>query len=494
MIHQMKPIVAAVGFAISVMPAVISVNTAHASPDHSGFMYNDLPSLTQRTGLVEAQRDRQIGEWVLRELQQKAPLVEDAWLQDELSNMLNSINAQARDEAPLAMVLIQDPQINAFAVPGGLIGINTGLITKARSADEVASVLAHEVAHVSQRHFHRRSENAQNDLLIQIGGLIASALMAKSNAEAASAIAVGAQAYTVDKSLAYSREHEREADRVGMQIMQSAGYDPKAMPTFFELMYNHNYTSAYIPSFALTHPLTDERISESRQRAANMPYRSNYYTKKRQAQFPFIQWRMRAMSRHIPLAQFKTVANSASDESDAARMGLVTAYLTRDDANNAQRELRKLKKKYGETALYALNQADIYLKKNAPFDAVKTLNRALSIYPENRALTLALGNAKRVAGQYDAARQLITPLVRKSPRDLQAWQLLSHIAQSSPKTTRNQILALRYRAEVKFWKNNGEGALISLSRAKKLAEDSPSQKARINKRYREIEQAMSFKI
>lgn len=462
----------------------LHVVSAHAAK-------TELPQLTQRVGLVEAQQNREVGEWVLRELQSKAPLMTDPWLQDELSSMLNAINAHARSDAPLAMVMIKNPQINAFAVPGGVIGINTGLVNKARNADELASVLAHEVAHVSQKHFQRRSEHAKNDLLIQLGGIIASALIAKADPEAASAIAMGSQAYTVDKKLAYSREHEREADRIGMQIMQSAGYDPQAMPTFFELMHNENRHVGYLPSFALTHPLTDERISESRQRANNLVMKPNYYTQKTQKMFPFVQWRMRALDKRANLKQFYAAIKNQSAQSDAARMGLVTAYIGKERYKEAQQQLNALTKTYAETELYQLNQAGIYIGQRNTAAAVTLLNKAHIIFPESRSLTLALGDALRVSQQYDKALQVVKPLVRKNPYDIVAWQLLANTAAQTPKTTINQIRALRYGAEVKFWKNDLEGALITLARAKILAKAHPSHLAKINTRYTKIKQVQT---
>lgn len=133
-------------------------------------------------GLIESQQSQLLGEWALRQINEEAPRITDAWLQQTLEQIVWQINAVARADAPMALVLIDDRQINAFAVPAGVIGINVGLLDKSKNLDEVASVISHEIAHVSQRHYQHRNDEKTKHLLLQLGGMLAGVAAASAGA------------------------------------------------------------------------------------------------------------------------------------------------------------------------------------------------------------------------------------------------------------------------------------------------------------------------
>ena len=162
----------------------------------------------------------------------------DPWIYETIKEMTWRLNAQARQQAPLGLVIIDNPSINAFAAPGGVIGLNTGTILAASSMDELASVVAHEVAHISQHHYESGADERKKALLMQIGGMLAAIAASAVDGDAAAAVMMGSQTATMNSSMAFSRSNERDADRVGMQIMNQAGYDPRAMPHFIAIM-NH---------------------------------------------------------------------------------------------------------------------------------------------------------------------------------------------------------------------------------------------------------------
>lgn len=191
----------------------------------------EVPDLGAGNSLLEQQQETRLGEMVLRQIGQEMPLYNDPWTQDELSQIFNRIYIASGMSAvaPLGLVVIEDNSINAFAVPGGLFALNTGLVLSVKTNDELAGVMGHEIAHISQRHYSRSKEAFKNQALITLGSMLASILLATQSSDAAGAVALGAQAAMIDRQLSYSRNQEREADRVGMLLMYAAGYNPVAM-------------------------------------------------------------------------------------------------------------------------------------------------------------------------------------------------------------------------------------------------------------------------
>ncbi len=200
---------------------------------------NDLPELGDPTvAILSADEEHRLGRSWLRDLRGQTPIMEDALVQEYVENLVYRLASFSDlNEPDLAIVVINSPAINAFAVPGGVIGLNAGLFLNAASEDEVASVVAHEIAHVSQRHFTRRYMDSKRRGPAVLAAMLASIALAVAGAgDAGMAGMAATQAASIQAQLAYSRQNEYEADRVGMQILASAGMDPTAMPRFFERM------------------------------------------------------------------------------------------------------------------------------------------------------------------------------------------------------------------------------------------------------------------
>lgn len=195
----------------------------------------NVPEIGSGVGLIDQQKERSIGEKVYREVQRKMPVTQNPWLEDQLINTFSHLLSQTQLGQPIGLLIINDPQINAFAVPGGLFALNTGLINSARNMDEVAGVMAHEIAHVSQRHYSRSQEAFKGQGLLALAGVVVGALVAsQADGDAGAAVMMGSQAALMDQQLTYSRNQEREADRIGMQYMYSAGYNPQSMADFLK--------------------------------------------------------------------------------------------------------------------------------------------------------------------------------------------------------------------------------------------------------------------
>ncbi|MGH8709258.1 MAG: M48 family metallopeptidase, partial [Burkholderiales bacterium] len=239
-----------------------------------------LPELGDAAGAAIApQVERRIGESIVREIRYRDPAyVDDAEITDFLDNLgrrLLSAIPEARQD--FEFFAVRDPAINAFALPGGFVGVHTGLLVAAQSESELASVLAHEIAHVTQRHIARLIGAQQQMQLPSMVALAAAILLGGSRPDLAAGAAAAAQGGMIQQQLSYTRDFEREADRIGFRTLQAAGFDVRAMPAFFEKMqrYGRLGDDGTVPSYLRTHPMTTERIADAQGRAATAQYRQH---------------------------------------------------------------------------------------------------------------------------------------------------------------------------------------------------------------------------
>ncbi|MDN7455737.1 M48 family metalloprotease [Burkholderia cenocepacia] len=265
----------------------------------------ELPDLGDGSGgALTPRAERRLGERVMREVRRDPDYLDDWLVRDYLNAMAARLAAAAAARyiggyAPdFDLFPVRDPQINAFSMPGGFIGINSGLVVTTQTESELASVVGHEMGHVLQRHIARMigasEKTGYTALATMLLGVLAGVL-ARSG-DLGSAIAMGGQAYAVDNQLRFSRSAEREADRVGFQLLAGAGYDPYGMPGFFERLDRASMGDAGVPAYARTHPLTGERIADMEDRARRAPYRQP----RQSAEYGFVRARLRVLQNRAP--------------------------------------------------------------------------------------------------------------------------------------------------------------------------------------------------
>lgn len=231
---------------------------------------NNLPSLGDAGGAeLSVQDERRLGALIMKDYRAFGAVNTDPEITSYITKLGNKI-VQAASESPgnFEFFLVTDKSVNAFAMPGGYIGIHSGLIAASQTESELASVLAHEVGHVTQRHIARRFGQQKQASLVATAAMIAALLVAGSNPQAASGLMAAGAGYSIDQQLSFSRDAEREADRVGFLTLRQAGFDTQGMVDFFgrlqtaSRLYENN-----APSYLRTHPLTTERIADIRNRA-----------------------------------------------------------------------------------------------------------------------------------------------------------------------------------------------------------------------------------
>ena len=288
-----------------------------------------IPNLGESsTSLFSADYEHQLGRMWLRSFRGQAPITTDPLLHSYLESLVFELvqHSELQDRR-IELVIVDNPTINAFAVPGGVIGVHSGLFQYAVTEDEFATVMAHEIAHLSQRHFSRRMEMAQEQGPMQLAGLLAGVLLAATvGTDAGMAAMTTAQGLAQDAQLRYSRANEAEADRVGLRTLYNAGMDPYAAPQMFERMYaaTRYSQSGRIPEFLRTHPLSEKRISDTRTRAMQYPKRIRSVS----LDYQLMRARVAVQAARTPeeaVAFFRSALQGDSISSAATTYGLVLA-------------------------------------------------------------------------------------------------------------------------------------------------------------------------
>lgn len=449
----------------------------------------EVPDIGSGIGLLDQQKEKLIGEKVYREVHRQMPTIQDAWLEDQFLQVFSGILSQTQLGQPIGLVIIKDPQINAFAVPGGLFALNTGLITSAKNLDEITGVMAHEIAHVAQRHYSRSQEAFKGQGLLALAGIIVGAAIAsQSDSDVGSAVMLGTQAALMDKQLSYSRNQEREADRIGMQFMYAAGYNPQSMADYFETMHRATSRVSFLPDFWLTHPLTTERMSEARLRANQLPQvRSKIYD----LDFDILKWYTQVVSNQATEIQLQALANQ---KNIAGLLALSKFYLMQGDYAQAQSNLDLVKVKLKSHILVPLIQTDIYLGQNKfdqAYDSISSLQKTM---PENRALSYKLAEVLIRQGKIDQAQTLVQRFIRKNQRDIQGWQLLQQATNLDKSSPLQAVNVLCYRAEAEYWSGYEENAIKSMLHAQRLAKGNLAMSAKIESRLKQMQDDRRMKI
>ena len=390
-----------------------------------------LPNLGESsTSMFSAEYEHQLGRTWLRIFRSQVPTVNDPLMFDYLENLIYTLVTHSQlEDRRVELVLVDNPTINAFAVPGGIIGIHNGLLLYAQTEDELATVLAHEIAHLSQRHFSRSVEFQKNQQPLTLAAMLAGfVLMATAGGDAGMAALSAAQAAAQDSALRYSRGNEQEADRVGMQTMVAAGMDPHAAPAMFERMLQSSRYSAgnRIPEFLRTHPLSESRIADTRNRARQYPKQI------RPTSLSYQLMRARAV---IQLAdtpeeavqRFRGELDGSPRSREAAIYGLVLALTAAGRPDEASLQLDGIWSGSPDRLEYIIADAEIDMARNRPDQAVRKLAARLKLSPGNHPLTMAYANALMKNQQPHIAEEVLVAQSKRRPDDPGLWYLLAEV-------------------------------------------------------------------
>jgi predicted Zn-dependent protease len=388
---------------------------------------NNLPEIgVVASSAISLDKEVVIGDALMRQLRGQAPIINDPLLDEYIQDIGNRLVAQAENvKFPYKFFILNSPDINAFAFFGGHIGIHTGLIFNARNESELASVLAHEVSHVTQRHIARKIEAQQKSSPLQIASLLGGILLAAVNPEAGmAAISVG-NAAAAQSSINYTRQNEKEADRVGIGILAQAGFDPNGASSFFGILAEKNRLKSNTLAFLLTHPLPESRIADARSRAAT------YRARNVPESLPFHLAKSRVLARYYAnpkrnIEYFLNVLKKQAYEfRQAAEYGLALSYLANEQASLALPLINGLLKDDSDNLFYLDTYTDIAIETNQHQNAIDKLSAQIIHAPYNQVLTLNLANTLIEKNNFEPAISLLKDFLLINPENTLAYELLS---------------------------------------------------------------------
>ncbi len=458
------------------------------SSDISG---TDLPDFGDSSGsLISPTQELEFGEAFMRSVRAQATLVSDP----DLTRYISQLGARlvANSDAPnypFTFFVVQDPAVNAFAGPGGYIGIHTGLILAARNESELAGVMAHEIAHVTQRHLLRAYEAANQLSLPTAAATIAAILLGvATNSDAGIAAASAIQAGSIQYQLNFTRANEKEADRIGIQTLGRSGIDPFGMPSFFERLYQSTrlYGVANIPEFLSTHPVTTDRIAESMQRAEQQGRGKELDS----LEFQLERARLAVLladDAGTALQEYKALAAKPS-AGPAERYGLALANWRNGATDTAQAELVRLMKNDPDRILYRTTLAQVLQDSGQQSEALALYEDTLTLYPGDVVVGQYYAAALLRAGKAEQARDLAREMVReqqgRTPAVYQLWAKAASV--SGPPWETN-----RASAELYYLNGDVPMAVDQLEQALRHSDVSRYDQERIQARLEEFRQILA---
>ncbi|AUM14573.1 M48 family metalloprotease [Ketobacter alkanivorans] len=450
---------------------------------------NPLPNLGDASSaLVSHEQEYRLGRAWLRQLRSQAPIIHDPLIFDYLYNLVYKLASASDIEQPdIEMVVINSAAINAFAVPGGVMGLNGGLLLSARTEDEVAGVVAHELAHLSQRHFARGLERSQQNSWVGLAALLASiAIAATAGGEAGMAALATTQAASIDSQLRFSRANEQEADRIGMQTLVRAGMNPEAMADFFEsLQRSMRYYGELPPEFLLTHPVTESRITDARSRAAQFPAKPSSDS----LEFHLMKMRMDVEFARDASAKINDLEQQKQDASaflEINEYGLSCAYLKTNQLDKALASIDQLLAKRPNRITYLASKAEILNKAGRYQEAISLMEKALDYSPGNYPLSVHYADALTLNGKTAKA---ITVL-REQLTERETQPLLWFMMAEAHGKAGNRLGVYQAKGEYFFLYGHTQKAIEQLEYALPLARDDFKVTARISDRISDMQRSM----
>ncbi|MBT0586368.1 beta-barrel assembly-enhancing protease [Alteromonas oceanisediminis] len=446
---------------------------------------NTLPEIgVVASDTISIDKEMLVGNVIMRQMRAQAPIVNDPVLDEYIQDLGNRLVIHADNvKFPYTFFMINNADINAFAFYGGHIGIHTGLIYNADNESEVASVVAHEIAHVTQRHLARRMQSAQRASPVQIASLLAGILLGavSGNAQAGMAAVSASQAAAVQMQLNYTRSNEQEADRIGITMMARAGFDPDAAGTFFGKLAAQFRLVSRPPARLLSHPLPESRIADARMRVDALPSR------RVPPSLAFHLAKARITARYIydaeyALEYYQAEVTKPQVIAEAAQYGLALALMRNAKYKEARSIIDTLIEKDPNNNFYIDAATDVLIELELTSEAIEMLKAQLQQTPRNAVVTLNLANAAIKQNQFALATDVLRDFLLLNPDHFLSHQLLSDAYGNNKQYLEmHQINAEMFALAAAFPR-----AIDELQHAYNFAGDSHLDKQRIRARIQQL--------
>lgn len=453
-----------------------STGTLHAA---------DLPDLGESARAeLSPQMERRIGESIMNQIRLREPgYIDDPEVNDYLAQLgRRLVEASDNPTGEFHFFAIRDNTVNAFAMFGGYIGVNTGTLLTAQSESELAGVLSHEIAHVTQNHLARQIAKEKQNTIPSLIAMAVGILAARSNTSVAAGAVTGAQAGAIQAQLAYTRDFEREADRMGYQSLDKAGFDVHGMGDFFERLqkagrlYENN-----APVYLRSHPLTVERLSDMQNRAQESPYRQVVSS----LDFHLVRAKLRAQlgQPRDAVGEFDRLLKEKKYASQAAaQYGLAYALLRARDVAGAKRASENLRALKESSPIVAGLVASI-LEESSDFSAAHEVYRdALLRFPHSKSLVYGYAESLHAARAYPQALRFLEGQVQRDQSDFRLFglQAKTYAAMGKP--------LQQHRAQAEYYYLQGQlgPAIEQLQFAQKQKEGDFYEQSAVDARLREL--------
>lgn len=445
--------------------------------------YDNLPSLgDSSSAIVSPLQEYQLGRAWLSLLRSQVPRINDPLAKEFVEVKVKRLAQSSRlQDRRLEFILIKDPELNAFAAPGGIVGVNGGLFLSAPNEAEFMGVLAHELAHLSQRHF-ARGIAAQQQLQIPMmtALLVGIVAAAAGSPDAGMATILGSQAAAYQNMMSFSRANEQEADRVGIETLAKAGYNAQAMPDLFEILMKKYRFQQMPPEFLITHPLTESRIADTRNRADNYPKNGLNNT----LDYALVRARIQTIFEETPGSSVRLfrslLENNPNDE--VLKYGLAISLLKNNNLLAAANILKQLLAKSPDNLFYNLAYIDLDFYQGNLNDANQRIQKLLIANPDNYPVNKVYIDLLMKQRNYQQANKLMEKLVRARPNDPDIWNQAVEVRGKS-----SDIVGVHQaQAEYLALTGNFDAALEQLKFARQKAGNNFQQLATIDQREKEI--------
>jgi predicted Zn-dependent protease len=378
---------------------------------------SDLPELGSPAAEMLSQSDEyRLGAMVAHELREENALLEDPEVSEYLNDLGDRLAAQsATGGANFQFFVIKDPTINAFAVPGGYIFIHQGLMLATASESELAGVMAHEIAHVTQHHIARQIRAQSQQAMASAAMLLAAILLgAAGGGQAAEGGIVAAQGISAQLQINFTRDNEMEAARVGMGYLAGAGFDANAMGDMFETMARHEGLAAtYIPAMLINHPVTSDRIAEARARASQFPPRKGHDSQS----YEMIRERVRVLTTtaDVDLAAYYRKKIERGEATLADRYALGLTLMQHNQADEAVKILAELTRAHEGQIMLHIALAEAQIKDHHVKEGMATFAQAERLFPRNIPVTVHYAEALMEQGHPMEAHNMLLDLFNIVP-------------------------------------------------------------------------------
>lgn len=388
-----------------------------------------LPDFGDSAGsVISPSYERRLGQMFLKQVRRFSRIIDDPEVESYIQALGYNLSSHSDNtEQPFTFFMVDNPTINAFAGPGGIIGINSGVILNSESESEFAGVVAHEIAHVTQRHLARTFEEAKKFSLPTAAAMIGALVIATQDPAAGQAAITGIAGLNVQNQINFTRENEEEADRIGISLLAKSNFDPRGMPAFFERLQKiSKFSQSNAPDFFRTHPLTTSRIADSRSRAESYPEKKY----KNSHAYELIRYKLLVKTLKTPREAILFLRNRLENNEEGLneklpiRYGLAHAYILDGAFAHANQQIKHLLKNDPNNVSYLLLAAKLETEQSKYDAAFRIYKKAYEFYPDYKPVVMAYGRALMDVGKAKETRDIIKKYERHHSHDLNSYALL----------------------------------------------------------------------